>query len=163
MTSETRIPVAGRDIRAVGPGSDRDSLRVAYLELLKLTLCDLAGTRTVSVGRTKSGRPFTRELDGEQLKLRSAGLDWPLTGLSMIGLGRLDDLQQCVESAIDDGVEGDMLEAGAWRGGASMVIRATLDTLGATDRTVWVADSFQGFPTPDPETYPADSATQVDS
>jgi hypothetical protein len=157
MASETTIPVAAREVRAAGPGSDSESLRTAYLELLKLTLCDLAGSGTVSVGRTKSGRPFTRELAGEQLKLRSAGLDWPLTGLTMIGLSRLDDLQRCVESAVRDGVEGDLIEAGAWRGGASILIRATLDSLGAGDRTVWVADSFQGFPAPDAEGYPADS------
>ena len=39
-----------------------------------------------------------------------------------------------------------MIEAGSWRGGASMLMRATLDSLGERERTVWVADSFQGFP-----------------
>ena len=48
----------------------------------------------------------------------------------MVGLGRLDDLQACVESVVADGVEGDLIEAGAWRGGASLLMRATLDTLG---------------------------------
>ena len=48
-----------------------------------------------------------------------------------------------------DGVEGDLIEAGAWRGGAAILMRATLDSLGATDRTVHVADSFQGFPAAD--------------
>ncbi len=48
----------------------------------------------------------------------------------MVGLGRLDDLQACVESLVADGVEGDVIEAGAWRGGASILMRATLDTLG---------------------------------
>ena len=157
MSSETTIPVETREIRAPGPGPEQESLRVAYLELLKLTLCDLAGAGTVSIGRTKSGRPFTRELAGEQLKLRSAGLDWPLTGLTMIGLSRLDDLQACVESVVRDDVPGDLIEAGAWRGGAAILIRATLDSLGAGDRSVWVADSFAGFPVPDTEGYPVDS------
>ena len=67
----------------------------------------------------------------------------------MVGLNRLDDLQACVESVVTDGVEGDLIEAGSWRGGASMLMRATLDSLGADERTVWVADSFQGFPQPD--------------
>ena len=30
-----------------------------------------------------------------------------------------------------DGVEGDLIEAGTWRGGASILMRATLDALGA--------------------------------
>ena len=41
---------------------------------------------------------------------------------------------------------GDVIETGTWRGGASMLMRATLDSLGERERTVWVADSFQGFP-----------------
>ena len=63
----------------------------------------------------------------------------------MVGLKRLDDLQACIESAVADGVQGDVIEAGVWRGGAAMLARATLDSLGETDRTVWAADSFQGL------------------
>jgi hypothetical protein len=66
----------------------------------------------------------------------------------MTGLVRLDDLEQCVETVVRDSVPGDLIEAGAWRGGSSILMRATLDSLGADDRTVWVADSFQGFPAP---------------
>jgi hypothetical protein len=93
---------------------------------------------------------MSRELDGEQLRFRTAGMDWPLHGLTMVGLARLDDLQRCVESVVGDHVEGDLIEAGTWRGGASILMRATLDSLGAGDRTLWVADSFQGFPQADP-------------
>jgi O-methyltransferase len=88
---------------------------------------------------------MARELFGDQMRLRSAGMDWPLHGLTMVGLQRLDDLQTCVEGVVADGVAGDLIEAGAWRGGASILMRATLDTLDA-GRTVFVADSFQGFP-----------------
>ena len=69
----------------------------------------------------------------------------------MVGLRRLDDLQRCVETVVADGVPGDMIEAGAWRGGASILMRATLDALGDAQRTVVVADSFQGFPAPQPD------------
>jgi hypothetical protein len=133
-------------------------MREAYLELLKLCLCDLAGGRTISVGRMQDGSVLSRELVGDELRLRAAGMDWPLQGLTMVGLNRLDDLQSCVEAVVGDGVEGDLIEAGAWRGGASILIRATLDSLGADDRTVWVADSFQGFPAGDAEDFPEDRA-----
>jgi O-methyltransferase len=83
------------------------------------------------------------------------GTDWPLSGLTMVGLVRLDDLQACVESVVAAGVDGDVIEAGAWRGGASILARATLDALGADDRTVWVADSFRGLPPPGPA-FPED-------
>jgi hypothetical protein len=137
---------AAQDPKARRPGPDTESLRVAYLDLLKLCLCDLAGTGTMSVARTQQGHLMSRELAGDQRRLRAAGMDWPLHGMTMVGLKRLDDLQACVESVIRDSVVGDLIEAGAWRGGASLLMRATLDTLGAGDRTVFVADSFQGFP-----------------
>jgi O-methyltransferase len=150
-----------RQIRAARPRPGADAMRTAYLELLKLCLCDLAGARTLSVSRTgDTRRPESqvrsRELDEEELILRASGSDWPFSGLSMIGLKRLDDLQACVESAVADAVEGDLIEAGAWRGGASILARATLDSLGADDRTVWVADSFQGLPPPDAGAFPDD-------
>jgi O-methyltransferase len=134
---------------AVGPGPDPERLRVAYLDLLKLALCDLTGTSTASVSRRIDGSIASRELRGEDRRLRSGGIDWPLHGLTMVGLNRLDDLQACVEAVLRDRVEGDLIEAGTWRGGAALLMRATLDSLGATDRTVLVADSFQGFPAAD--------------
>jgi O-methyltransferase len=149
-------PVTTREIRALGPRPDAESLRLAYLDLLKLSLCDLAGASTESVGRTDDRQVFSRELEGEQLQLRIAGMDWPLNGLTMCGLNRLDDLQTCVESVVSSGVDGDLIETGSWRGGASILARATLDSLGADERTVWVADSFQGFPPP-AEGFPEDS------
>jgi O-methyltransferase len=137
-----------RAARAVGPQPEAEALRTAYLELLKLALCDLVGSGTTSVGKWEGGVVSSREIAGDDLRLRSAGMDWPLHGLTMVGLNRLDDLQRCVESVVADDVDGDLIEAGAWRGGASILMRATLDSLGA-DRAVWVADSFQGFPAGD--------------
>jgi O-methyltransferase len=148
---QERSPLArqpDRGVRAVAAAADAEALRTAYLELLKLCLCDLAGTATTSVWTHTDGSLMSRELAGEELRIRAAGVDWPLHGLTMVGLHRLDDLQGCVESVVRDEVPGDLIEAGAWRGGASILMRATLDALGA-GRTVWVADSFQGFPASD--------------
>jgi O-methyltransferase len=137
---------AAREARAAGAGPDAETLRSAYLDVLKLCLCDLGGSGTISVGAMAGGQVVSRELRGDEMRLRCAGMDWPLHGLTMVGLGRLDDLQSCVESVVRDGVPGDLIEAGAWRGGAAILMRATLDSLGERDRTVWVADSFEGFP-----------------
>lgn len=150
-----------RKIRASRPRPDAEAMRTAYLELLKLCLCDLAGARTLSVSRTgDTRRPDSQvkswELGEDELGLRVGGLDWPFSGLTMVGLVRLDDLQECIESVVADGVEGDVIETGAWRGGAAILARATLDSLGADERTVWVADSFQGLPAPDPGAFPED-------
>jgi O-methyltransferase len=151
MTSETSTGSSARAIRAAGPRPQPEAMRTAYLELLKLSLCDLVGAATRQVTTTGDGRPFSRELTGEQVEWRIEGKDWPENGLTMVGLRRLDDLQRCVESVVGEDVAGDLIEAGSWRGGASILMRAALDALGADHRTVWVADSFQGFPLPEAE------------
>jgi O-methyltransferase len=84
-------------------------------------------------------------------KARELGTDWPSIGYSMAGLKRLDNLQFCVESVLNQAVPGDLLEAGVWRGGSCIFMRAILKLRGVTDRTVWVADSFQGLPVPSHE------------
>jgi Macrocin-O-methyltransferase (TylF) len=145
-----------------GPRPEAQALRSAYLQLLKLCLCDLAGASTREVRWTGDKRVFSRTLTDEQISNRMHGKDWPLDGLTMVGMNRLDDLQECVERLVADGVEGDLIEAGAWRGGASMLIRATLDSLGARERTLWVADSFQGFPTPHEHAPEADRQLESD-
>lgn len=137
-----------REARAAAPGADTDRLRAAYLELLKLSLVDLAGTTTVSVWQDERGPVMSRTLPESDRQVRALGIDWPQQGLTMGGLHRLDDLQRCVESVVADDVPGDVIEAGTWRGGSSILMRATLDALG-DPRTVWVADSFAGFPPED--------------
>lgn len=154
---------SNREIRATGAAADQSGLRTAYLDLLKLCLCDLVGVDTRTISWTGDRRVFSRELTGDQqMEWRISGRDWPLNALTMVGLRRLDSLQSCVESIIKDGVDGDLIEAGAWRGGSSMLARATLDSLGAHDRTVWVADSFQGFPAPEAEGVDEDRELEKD-
>ncbi len=81
-------------------------------------------------------------------ELRAGGGDWPLVGYTMVGRRRLDQLQRCVETVIDEQVPGDFIETGVWRGGACLLMKALLDSRGVRDRTVWLADSFRGLPPP---------------
>jgi hypothetical protein len=91
------------------------------------------------------------------LAVREEGRDWPAEAETMIGLRRLDNLEQCIQTVLEAGVPGDLIETGVWRGGATILMRAVLKAWGDTERTVWVADSFAGLPHPDAETYPADA------
>ncbi len=90
------------------------------------------------------------------LEDKEEGKIWPLNALTMIGLKRLDNLQYAIETVIEEKVPGDLIETGVWRGGACIFMRAVLKVYGITGRRVFVADSFQGLPEPDPERYPAD-------
>lgn len=94
-------------------------------------------------------------------EIREEGRDWPPTAETMIGLRRLDNLQYCVMDVLDRGIPGDLLEAGVWRGGASIFMRAVLKVRNEKQRRVWVADSFQGLPKPRPDLYPADEGDDI--
>jgi O-methyltransferase len=86
---------------------------------------------------------------------RLEGTDWPENGFTMIGIKRLENIQMCATQLIEQNIEGDFLEAGVWKGGASIFMRAILKYYGISDKSVWLADSFKGLPPPKPE-YPAD-------
>lgn len=75
---------------------------------------------------------------------------------TMIGLKRLDNLQYCIETALEEGVPGDLIETGVWRGGACIFMRAVLAAYAISDRKVYLADSFDGLPKPDPASFPVD-------
>jgi hypothetical protein len=74
----------------------------------------------------------------------------------MISPARLANVRWCMTDVVDRGVPGDVIETGVWRGGTTIMMRAVLRALGDTERTVWVADSFQGLPKPDAKRWPAD-------
>jgi O-methyltransferase len=71
---------------------------------------------------------------------------------------RLQNIRDCVVSVLADGVPGDLIEAGVQRGGAAIYTRGVLAAHDASDRRLWLADTFTGLPLPNPEKYPADAA-----
>jgi O-methyltransferase len=111
----------------------------------------LAGMPVVKAGNFMlvRKRPFDK-------KARDTGQDWPVDAETMIGMQRLTSLQECVETVLQENVPGDLVECGVWRGGASILMRAVLAAYGDGERSVWLADSFEGVPPPDTENYEAD-------
>lgn len=92
---------------------------------------------------------------------REAGRDCPPDAHTMIGLKRLDNLQFCIQDVIANHVPGDLIETGVWRGGAAIFMRAVLKAYQVKDRNVWVADSFEGLPAPNPDKYPEDADSSL--
>jgi O-methyltransferase len=89
-------------------------------------------------------------------KQELAGPDIRTGGETLIGQPRLDNLQECIERVLAEGIPGDLVETGVWRGGAAIFMRGVLKAYGDTSRKVWAADSFRGLPRPDAGRYPAD-------
>ena len=103
---------------------------------------------------------LTREifLDQEDVapEIRAEGRDWPATAETMVGRRRLDNVRHAVETVLAEGVPGDLIETGVWRGGVTILMRGILEAWDDPDRRVWVADSFEGLPAPNVESYPDD-------
>jgi O-methyltransferase len=146
---------------------DIDDVRQLYCDLMKKTLTRYAFGETWQPyeprrGSLKGGiaRQGRRLLHRRGLELvsrftfspdaRAEGRDWPPDAETMIGLRRLDNLEECIRDVLDHEVPGDLIETGVWRGGAVIFMRAMLKAYGERDRTVWVADSFRGLPKPNP-------------
>ena len=83
----------------------------------------------------------------------------PKRAHTMIGLKRLDNIQQCFENVLKDNIEGDLIETGVWRGGATIFMSGLIKSY-LQKRKVFVCDSFNGLPKPDVEKYPDDSGDQ---
>jgi len=116
------------------------------------------------VGMANSLQPLNLQIVYERdisERERTEGRLWPGYADTMIGLKRLDNLQHCIETVLREGVEGDFIETGVWRGGACIFMRAALAAYGIEDRRVFVADSFEGLPKPDAEKYPADEGDSL--
>jgi O-methyltransferase len=65
---------------------------------------------------------------------------------TMLGIRQLDQMQRCIVDVLENNIPGDILEAGVWRGGMTIFMRAVLKAYRNVERKVWVVDSFEGFP-----------------
>jgi hypothetical protein len=134
-----------------------------YIELLKKCVSNSIYDDDLDLhGAIKAVDPATGKLRATEgvpvhPDRKYLGVIWPSRAHTMIGIPRLDNLQWCVESVIADGVPGDLIETGVWRGGATIFMRGILKAYGITDRKVWVADSFAGLPEAKLDVYPQES------
>jgi hypothetical protein len=67
---------------------------------------------------------------------------------TMIGRARLDMLHECLDKVVIDGIPGDLVECGVWRGGSCIFMAGYLKIKSNEKRRIFVADSFEGLPTP---------------
>lgn len=155
------------------------ALRTRYLDLLKASLRNAfyrealgdpsaedleRASESLERARAKVGPHLEGHPELQGLLAAMDPRQWFLTArrndppaLTMAGEDALNNVQYCVEAALAMGVPGDLLEAGVWRGGLTILMRGLLAAHDVRDRKVWVADSFQGLPEVDPEVDPEDA------
>ena len=144
------------------PG-ESDAVRDRYLRLLKRSLANMLYPELEM--QIRFLRKGVGELSGLELERylrdietrspddyselmaakQEGGAPWRFPH-SMIGLFRLGNIERCAETVFAEGVEGDFLEAGVCRGGATIFMRALQIAHGQAGRRTWVVDSFQGVP-----------------
>lgn len=115
-----------------------------------------SAARILDTVARRIGLALVEVLPNTDWKLRELGQDWPQEAETMIGLARLNQLEDAIHEILINDVEGDFVEAGIWRGGATIFMAACLSTHKITDRRIFAADSFQGLPRPSEE-FPIDS------
>ena len=112
-----------------------------YLDLLAGFV---TGSLTPTAGRCAG---FTSSCPLDQLKpfdaeMRRGGMDWPPFALTMVGDLRIANVRMAIAAIVRDGVPGDFVELGVWRGGVCIFAKAMLAALGDTSRRVHLFDAF---------------------
>jgi O-methyltransferase len=126
------------------------NLQQMYLELLKKCLLDsIYGSEVVAWGTVPKGSAAS-DHDIQN------GTYWPKRAHTMIGMKRLNNIEHCICTVLQEGIPGDFMETGVWRGGAT-IFMAGLNKHYSAGRRVFVADSFEGLPPPDVKKWPQDS------
>lgn len=145
MTTTHRSTVPTPNDNRGSDGNELARIRATYLDLMCNSL----------VGRLNRDPAIQSHIGGYDEDHRLNGWDWPSGAPSMVGWRRMQNLRNECERVITEGVAGDFLEAGVWRGGACIMMRAVLNAYGIDDRRVIAADTFSGLPA---EVDPVDSA-----
>lgn len=81
--------------------------------------------------------------EGQLLEASSPHLVYADT---MIGRKRLENIEFCLDTILEEDIPGDVIECGVWKGGAAIFMKAYLETYQISDRQVLLADSFEGVP-----------------
>lgn len=85
---------------------------------------------------------------GLQLCLKHVdGEGWPELGDTMLTQSGLRDIRNLLIRCDKEGIEGDFVECGVWRGGACVYAKAVINEL-KSQRGVLGFDSFEGLPRP---------------
>jgi O-methyltransferase len=146
-----------------------------YLDLLKKTLrfelwddpgkpievfadrarifCSLVRAMARLLAKARLRIVVLRDMERER---REPGSPWPSWAHTMVGPNRLNNIQTAVETILKENIPGDLIETGVWRGGSCILMRALLKIHNEAGRKVFVADSFEGLPKPNPDQYPSD-------
>lgn len=150
-------PVFGkRDFTSVDPQANDNADR--YLSLLIECLQNKIYRESEEKAQMPASKVGAQLFKLQRRAMTRFGLynKWPKYAHTMLPTKKLNTIRHCIEECLRNDIEGDLIETGVWRGGATIFMKAVLEAYGIKDRKVYVADSFTGLPKPDASRYPAD-------
>jgi O-methyltransferase len=134
----TKKPISPEEYLKNNLGPVSGDAKELYLDLMKRVITNIIyEDRPLWYydGKQLPGKVFS-------LKNRVIGYDIPTLAHTMVGLKRLGNIQYCMEQVLTNKIKGDFLEAGVYRGGCCIFMRAVLMAYGITDRQVFACDTF---------------------
>jgi SAM-dependent methyltransferase len=118
----------------------------------ELTRRDLAIHNAFCIAQRKEGISSTRRdilLDAEFMRFYEACKPYTMTTIE-----RMYALYLAIEHIVKNGIEGDLVECGTWRGGSMMMAALALRHFGDDGkRRLYLYDTFAGMPKPTQEDY----------
>ena len=112
------------------------------------------GIQISRVGSESNRLPI--EASPEETELISS-----LRPYTMTSAERIWSLLHAVRYVVDEGIPGDFVECGVWRGGSVMAMAYQLSRMGVSERRIWLYDTFAGMTDPTIEDVEAASGTSA--
>lgn len=104
--------------------------------------------------------PRPPALGGTSLLVPPPAVGW-VDAHAMTGWGGLNNLEAAILDIFRNNVLGDFIETGAFRGGATILMRAMQVVFKEDRRRTFVADSFEGIPKVDLQKFPEDKVHEA--
>ena len=124
----------------------------------KVQISDLTNIITDYQLKLERSYDYQSIMAQDQIRLGLANLEPEFRNLyeqcreyTMTSWERLYALYKSVQYVLENGVPGDIVECGVWRGGSMKLVAHVLVALGETDRTLFLYDTFEGMTEPDPD------------
>jgi O-methyltransferase len=114
--------------------------RDAYIDLVKRSV-----SNCVYLGEQYSFEEFSsiRHYDTKTSRWKIDAFSRPMT---LLALDQLDLIEEVIVTLEKNNIPGDYIEAGVWKGGVIIFMRALINAYNIKNRKVIAADSFQGIP-----------------
>jgi O-methyltransferase len=116
------------------------------------TIGNRVRAKSMSALRSMLGRRGYQLVGGKHLPpdydQATIDLYWKVKPYTLTSHERVAALRQAVIYIVKAEVPGAIVECGVWRGGSMLVIAHTLVELGATDRDLYLFDTFESMPPP---------------